>query len=115
LWVAFNGLIRSEALADSALRQQVPAQPDARTPLAGATSATAGPHLNRLLLEDAYPGEIAPQRIYFDEKRVGYLFAFCGLVSALVQGGIIGRLVKRFGEPRLTRQIWSRGWGVFFP
>ena len=30
-----------------------------------------------------------------------YLFVFCGLISAFVQGGMIGRLVKMFGEPKL--------------
>ena len=30
-----------------------------------------------------------------------WLFVFCGLISALVQGGAIGRLVKKFGEPKL--------------
>ncbi len=29
------------------------------------------------------------------------LFVFCGLISAFVQGGAIGRLVKMFGEPKL--------------
>jgi len=32
---------------------------------------------------------------------VGYLFVYCGLIGALVQGGAIGRLVKKMGEPRL--------------
>lgn len=32
---------------------------------------------------------------------VVYLFAYCGIISAFVQGGAIGRLVKIFGEPRL--------------
>ncbi len=36
-----------------------------------------------------------------DAKLVGYLFAYCGIIGALVQGGIIGRLVKFFGEPLL--------------
>jgi DHA1 family tetracycline resistance protein-like MFS transporter len=56
---------------------------------------------NRLLIEDAFPGLIRPQRFYFDETRIGYLFAFCGLITLCVQGGLIGPLVKRFGEPRL--------------
>jgi MFS family permease len=30
-----------------------------------------------------------------------WLFIFCGLISAFVQGGLIGRLVKMFGEPKL--------------
>lgn len=29
------------------------------------------------------------------------LFVFCGLISAFIQGGMIGRLVKMFGEPKL--------------
>jgi len=36
-----------------------------------------------------------------DATISGYLFAYCGIVGALVQGGAIGRLVRRFGEPRL--------------
>jgi MFS family permease len=30
-----------------------------------------------------------------------YLFVFCGLIGAFIQGGMIGRLVKKFGEPKL--------------
>jgi sugar phosphate permease len=29
------------------------------------------------------------------------LFAYCGIVGAFVQGGPLGKLVKRFGEPKL--------------
>jgi len=58
-------------------------------------------HLNRLLLQKAYPDVLAAPRFYFDETRIGFLFAFCGLMAAMVQGGAIGRLVKRFGERRL--------------
>ncbi len=36
----------------------------------------------------------------YGETRVGYVFAWCGLVAFLVQG-LVGRLVKRFGEPFL--------------
>jgi MFS family permease len=34
-------------------------------------------------------------------STVVYLFAYCGIISAFVQGGAIGRLVKKLGEPRL--------------
>jgi MFS family permease len=34
-------------------------------------------------------------------STVAYLFVYCGLIGAVVQGGLIGRLVKKFGEPRL--------------
>lgn len=57
--------------------------------------------LNRLVLETAFPAEIKRQPYYFDERSVGYLFAYCGLMSAFIQGGMIGWLVKRFGEPKL--------------
>ena len=29
------------------------------------------------------------------------LFVFCGIIGAFIQGGLIGRLVKLFGEPKL--------------
>ena len=32
---------------------------------------------------------------------VMYLFAYCGIIGAFVQGGVIGRLVKKMGEPKL--------------
>jgi MFS transporter, DHA1 family, tetracycline resistance protein len=38
---------------------------------------------------------------HYTEKNVGYLFAYCGIVSAMVQGGGVGKLIKRFGEPKL--------------
>jgi MFS transporter, DHA1 family, tetracycline resistance protein len=34
-------------------------------------------------------------------STVAYLFVFCGLIGALVQGGAIGRMVKKLGEPKL--------------
>lgn len=34
-------------------------------------------------------------------EQNGYLFAMIGLLSAGIQGGLVGRLAKRFGEPRL--------------
>ena len=42
-------------------------------------------------------------RFGLDDREVGYLFAFLGLVSAIVQGGLVRRLVPRFGEVRLIR------------
>ena len=35
------------------------------------------------------------------KATVGYLFAYCGIIGALVQGGAIGKLVKKMGEPKL--------------
>ncbi|MFC1673485.1 MFS transporter [Pseudomonadota bacterium] len=37
-------------------------------------------------------------------EQNGYLFAFIGLIAAFLQGGAVGRLVKRFGEANLIVQ-----------
>ncbi|HEY8967030.1 MAG TPA: MFS transporter, partial [Candidatus Methylacidiphilales bacterium] len=39
----------------------------------------------------------------YDIGTVGKLFAFVGLLSAMMQGGLLGRLVHRFGEGTLLR------------
>lgn len=41
-------------------------------------------------------------RFGFDAHDTGWIFAFVGVVGALIQGGLIGRLVKTFGEPPLV-------------
>ncbi len=43
------------------------------------------------------------ERFGLDARSVGYLFAFLGLVSAVVQGGLVRRIVPRTGEVRLIR------------
>jgi MFS transporter, DHA1 family, tetracycline resistance protein len=42
------------------------------------------------------------RRFSFTVRGVGGVYAFSGLIGGFVQGGIIGRLVKRFGEARLA-------------
>jgi DHA1 family tetracycline resistance protein-like MFS transporter len=37
-------------------------------------------------------------RFGYDAKHNGYLFAYVGVLAVIIQGGLIGRLVKRFGE-----------------
>jgi len=43
----------------------------------------------------------AQRRFGFGPREVGYLFAWVGFLGIILQGGLIGRLVKRFGERRL--------------
>jgi DHA1 family tetracycline resistance protein-like MFS transporter len=42
------------------------------------------------------------QRFGFTARTIGYSFAFVGIVLAVIQGGIVGRAVRRFGERRLV-------------
>ena len=42
------------------------------------------------------------EKIGLTEIQIGYMFAFIGVVTVIVQGGMIGKLVLRFGEHRLV-------------
>ena len=39
----------------------------------------------------------------FGAKQVGYVFAYVGFLGVILQGGLIGRLVKWLGEPKLVK------------
>ncbi|HEY8205541.1 MAG TPA: MFS transporter, partial [Pyrinomonadaceae bacterium] len=41
-------------------------------------------------------------RFGYDAFHNGWVFAFVGIISAVIQGALIGKLVKRFGEPALV-------------
>ncbi len=51
----------------------------------------------------------AAERFGLEEREVGYLFAFLGLVSAIMQGGIVRLVAPRVGEVALIRSC-----SVFF-
>ncbi|MEP7126736.1 MAG: MFS transporter [Byssovorax sp.] len=42
------------------------------------------------------------QRFDLNVENVGWVYAFSGLIGGFIQGGVIGRLVKRLGEARLA-------------
>ena len=44
---------------------------------------------------------LASERFGMGTRQAGYLFALLGIVSVIVQGGLVRRLVPRFGERRL--------------
>src|SRR6185436_16726362 len=54
-------------------------------------------------------------------REVGYMFAYSGFLGIILQGGILGRLVKKVGEPPLAvagfvaAAISSFGNGVLRP
>ena len=41
-------------------------------------------------------------RFGYDARDTGWLFVYVGVIGAIIQGGLIGRLVKRFGEMTLV-------------
>jgi DHA1 family tetracycline resistance protein-like MFS transporter len=41
-------------------------------------------------------------RFGYDAQHNGYLFAYVGIIAVIIQGGLIGRLVRRFGELSLV-------------
>lgn len=46
----------------------------------------------------------AERRYVYSAKEVGYVFAFVGFLGVILQGGLIGRLVKWLGESTL---VWT--------
>ena len=44
----------------------------------------------------------AERRMGWAARQTGYLFTYAGLVGAILQGGLIGRLVRKVGEVRLA-------------
>jgi MFS transporter, DHA1 family, tetracycline resistance protein len=46
-------------------------------------------------------GYILRDNFGYDVKQIGYYITYCGVLSAFLQGGAIGPLVKRFGERTL--------------
>jgi DHA1 family tetracycline resistance protein-like MFS transporter len=51
-------------------------------------------------------GLLLQNTLNYDMTKITYLFTYCGVISAVIQGGLIGRLVKSFGERKLI------GWSI---
>jgi multidrug resistance protein len=62
----------------------------------------------------------AERRFYIGErpfgpKEVGYLYAYSGMLGLIIQGGLLGRLVSRFGDHALSRAgFFSAAAGLTF-
>ena len=51
----------------------------------------------------------------YDATHNGYVFSFVGILGAIVQGGLLGRLVKKFGESSLVvAGLLSLGLGLAY-
>ena len=99
-----NLVIQKASFHTDPATQLDPSAPEVAALLNEAKKNGNSPRYNRLVLEKAFPDQIKPQTHYFNESQISYLFAYCGFIAAMVQGGLIGRLVKKFGEPKL---VWA--------
>ncbi|MFN6528123.1 MFS transporter [Nostoc sp. ChiSLP03a] len=55
------------------------------------------------------------QQFHWEPKQISYLFVFIGIVSASIQGGLIGWFTKRFGEQKvLILGVTAFGLGLLF-
>lgn len=78
-----------------------PPVPVAWRPFALPFAAAIGSTLAFTVLYVVFPLH-AESVLGFDRSRVSYLFAYTGLVTALFQGGVVGRLAPRLGEGRVV-------------
>lgn len=46
--------------------------------------------------------QVSSRRFSLNQSQISYIFVMMGLIGALIQGGAIGRLAKRFGDLGLT-------------
>src|SRR6185295_8644829 len=44
---------------------------------------------------------VAERSLHYDRRTVSYLFALTGLMTAIIQGGVVGGLARRLGEGRV--------------
>lgn len=44
---------------------------------------------------------------FFTPRETGYAFAYAGFLGIILQGGLLGRLAKRYGEGRLVRTAFA--------
>ncbi len=106
-------LILKESLSDE-IRQRLATQPPISRREAFAKSLNH-PNMGVLLAVSflstfVFAGMEATFALYSERAygwgalQNGYLFAFVGLLSAAIQGGLIGPLARRFGEPNLVVQ-----------
>jgi len=86
-----------------------------RRRLQAALDAFRTPHLGVLLfiffvvtfafakLEATFSLWLARPPFGYDEEKVGWVFAYIGIVMSIVQGGLVGRLAPRLGEANLIK------------
>jgi len=99
-------------LPESLTRSRRPRQPDRRLDWERLRTGLQHPELGVFLVLwfistfafanlEATFALMTARKFGFDAQANGYLFAYIGVLITVVQGGLTGRLAKRFGERRL--------------
>jgi MFS transporter, DHA1 family, tetracycline resistance protein len=58
-------------------------------------------YIAAFMMMQTYSSLLWKEHYGLDEHQILYIFAFIGLSTAVIQGGLIGIMVKKFGEQRL--------------
>jgi multidrug resistance protein len=106
-----NALLVWRFLPETRKRQELAAK-RRKSPLFGGWSSLRYPAVARLVginllftiaftaMETVFP--LFSQRVYgWTAEQNGYIFTYVGVVIVIMQGGLVGQLVKRFGEKAL--------------
>jgi DHA1 family tetracycline resistance protein-like MFS transporter len=108
LLIAFFVLAESKAPGSGTVRPAIPPQFDRRVWSAVLHRSALFPIMAALFLTILAVSGMetsvtlhARDRFHFRQRDMAYFFLFMGGIVAAIQGGLIGRLAKRFGEPRL--------------
>jgi DHA1 family tetracycline resistance protein-like MFS transporter len=106
--LAAAGLCGVNALAALAWLPETPQHLSRRPKGRMAVRSIAAPLAATFLLVSAFAvihvslPLIAQEELHLTTRRIGMLFAFSGVISAIVQGGLVGRIAPRVGEARLA-------------
>lgn len=102
---AFCGI---NALAAFVWLPETPRHESHRTGGRAPLAPLAAPLISTFLLVSAFAvihvslPLLAQHELGLSARRLGMLFAFSGVISAVVQGGLVGRIAPRVGEARLA-------------
>jgi MFS transporter, DHA1 family, tetracycline resistance protein len=116
--LSLTSIVVTATLLPAKPRRAEPSSPDIDVPPAGERSLSFGRFFSRTLprrrLLQFFAFSLSfsallsglslflERRFSFNVRDASFIFGFSGLIGMIIQGGLIGRLVKRLGESRLT-------------
>src|SRR5262249_49821447 len=113
-WVAMgvalcNALLVWRFLPETRVAHKAPSQPKGERLVSGWRRGASAPVVARLILinllftlaftaMEAVFALFTQQTFGWNATQNGYVFAYVGVIIVVMQGGLVGRLVKRWGE-----------------